>query len=72
MSQRYYPTYRETPATPESWRDFLARENTNPEPSELATITDVCASAQAAAYLQDEGGRYIGSIDASGNISAAQ
>ena len=66
MSALYYPTYAETDETTEQWHDWLVSCSTD-EPSEIETITDVCASAKVRATLHDAAGFVRGHVDASGN-----
>lgn len=64
----YFARYIETETTTESWPDWLVNvQSADPEPSELATITDVCASAKCKATLLDAAGFVRGSVDTDGN-----
>jgi len=66
---RYTPVYRETDETSEYWRKWLVNvESRNTEPSELSTITDVCACARCTAVLLDAAGIARGSVDSAGNV----
>ena len=64
----YYPTYTETDDTTEEWHDWLVHcEALEEGPSELSTITDVCASAKVRATLRDATGFVRGWVHADGN-----
>jgi hypothetical protein len=64
----YYATYVETDATPAEWHDWLVNVmGGETEPSELSTITDVCAGAKCRAELRDEAGWLRGHVGPDGN-----
>jgi hypothetical protein len=54
--------------TTEEWHDRLVNcETLEDGPSELSTITDVCASAKVEATLRDAAGFVRGHVEADGN-----
>ena len=63
----YYPTYFETVDTTLEWHNWLVACDGEDEPSELETITDVCASAKVRAVLRDAAGFVRGHVEADGN-----
>lgn len=64
----YYPKYIVSEDVTEEWADWLARvESASDEPSELETITDVCASAKCKAILYDAAGFVRGYVSPDGS-----
>jgi hypothetical protein len=64
---RYYPTFVETSDTTAEWHDWLTKVESGAEASELATITDICATAKCKATLHDAAGFVCGFVDANGD-----
>lgn len=62
----YTPVYSETEDTTVEWHDWLIWHD-HSAPLDLASITDVCASAKVRAELRDATGSLVGRVDANGD-----